>query len=229
MACMRHRKRTTRTVGATASKGARTRTSILERAANLATAKGLDQLSLGELADELGMSKSGIFAHFGSKEQLQLETIDHALSVFVERVVQPARLAPEGLTRFWTLCERWLTYCESEVFSGGCFFAAASVEFENRPGTVRDRITALVARQFLLLETELREAMPEGESTAYDEPIRQIAFEISVAINGANWHYQLFRDPSVFRRARTALAHALDRLSSRACRSENDRAVLQHP
>src|SRR5215216_5802457 len=86
------------------------------------------------------MSKSGLFAHFGSKEELQLATVDHAADVFVREVIAPARSAPRGIARTWALLDGFLDYVQGEVFAGGCFFATTSAEFKNRPGAVRDRI-----------------------------------------------------------------------------------------
>jgi AcrR family transcriptional regulator len=117
-----------------------TRREILRVAVDLASAEGLEGLSMGRLADELHMSKTGIFAHFGSKEQLQLATVDAAKQIFLEQVVQPALQSPRGIPRLKAMLENWLGYVESIVFRGGCFFAAASAEFDSRPGSVRDRI-----------------------------------------------------------------------------------------
>ena len=122
------------------TKGQRTRNSILEVAAALATEEGLEPLSIGRLAEATAMSKSGLFAHFGSKEELQLATVDHAAKLFVGEVIDPARGAPKGLARIWALCDHMIGYSERQVFPGGCFFAATSFEFNNRPGPVRDRI-----------------------------------------------------------------------------------------
>src|SRR5215470_11915451 len=122
---------------------ARTRSDILKVAVDIASAEGLEGLSIGRLASELSMSKTGIFAHFGSKEQLQLATVDTAKQVFVEQVVQSALQKPRGVPRLMTMLENWLGYVERIVFRGGCFFAAASAEFDSRPGLVRDQIAEL--------------------------------------------------------------------------------------
>src|SRR5262249_38739798 len=118
------------------AKGARTRDSILRVAVNLASVEGLEGLTIGRLADELKMSKSGLFAHFGSKEDLQLATVEMARRIFVEHVVQPALAEPEGMPRLWALCNGWLSHVENHVFQGGCFFTAASFEFDSRSGPV---------------------------------------------------------------------------------------------
>ena len=113
-----------------------TRREILQFAVDIASAEGLEGLSIGRLATELKMSKTGIFAHFGSKEQLQLATVEAAGQIFLEKVVQPALKSPRGLPRLKAILEHWLEYVERVVFRGGCFFAAASAEFDSRPGAV---------------------------------------------------------------------------------------------
>src|SRR6476646_7600815 len=118
------------------TKGERTRQAILTTAADLATKEGLEPLSIARLAEATGMSKSGLFAHFGSKEELQLATVDHAAALFVDEVIAPARSAPRGVARVWTLCDNMVDYSERQVFPGGCFFASTSFEFNNKPGPV---------------------------------------------------------------------------------------------
>src|SRR5215469_13204719 len=113
-----------------APKGERTRESILRVAVNLASLEGLEGLTIGRLADELDMSKSGLFAHFGSKEELQLATVEMARQIFVEHVIKPALEKPEGMERLLKLCQGWLAHVEGRVFKGGCFFTAASLEFD---------------------------------------------------------------------------------------------------
>src|SRR5229473_5043438 len=121
----------------------RTRQEILRLATDIASAEGLEGLSIGRLATELRMSKTGIFAHFGSKEQLQLATIDAAKQIFFQQVVQPSLDSPRGTLRLNAMLDNWLGYVERIVFRGGCFFSAASAEFDSRPGTVRDQIAEL--------------------------------------------------------------------------------------
>src|ERR687891_926671 len=122
------------------SAGNRTRDAILGRAMDLASLEGLEGLTIGRLALELSMSKSGLFAHFGSKEELQVATVEAARAIFIREVIKPAFESTEGLQRLWKLCDIWLSYVQSGVFRGGCFFAAAAAEFDSRPGPVRDRI-----------------------------------------------------------------------------------------
>jgi AcrR family transcriptional regulator len=193
------------------TKGERTRNAILERAAALATEEGLEPLSIGRLAEATGMSKSGLFAHFGSKEDLQLATVDHAASLFVAEVIEPARAAPKGLARVWALCDHMIDYSEGQVFPGGCFFAAASFEFNNRPGAVRDRIQEMIGSWLSYLEHAVEQAQEAGE---LDRSVsaREIAFQLDAFAQAANAQYQLFRDERVFEEARRAVRERLDSL-----------------
>src|SRR5258705_6429601 len=126
------------------AQGDRSRRAILEEAVHLASAQGLEGLTIGRLASETGMSKSGLFAHFGSKEDLQLATVEAARSIFIEAVIRPAFEAKKGVARLRSLCEIWFEYANSHVFRGGCFFAAASAEFDSRQGRVKDRIAEIM-------------------------------------------------------------------------------------
>src|SRR3954471_6014457 len=118
--------------------GERSRSAILHEAARLATVEGLDGLSLGRLADAVGMSKSGLFAHFGSKEELQLATVEAASAIFEELVIGPAGEVTAGLPRLRAYVEGFLDHVEESVFPGGCFFVSAMSELDTRPGPVRD-------------------------------------------------------------------------------------------
>jgi AcrR family transcriptional regulator len=193
------------------TKGQRTRQAILDRAAALATEEGLEPLSIGRLAEATGMSKSGLFAHFGSKEELQLATVDHAASVFVEEVIAPAREAPKGMARVWALCDHMIGYSERQVFPGGCFFASASFEFNNRPGPVRDRIREMLRSWISYLEHAIEQAQELGELRG-DVSARDLAFELDALAQAANGQYQLFRDEAVFDRARRAIRDRLESL-----------------
>ncbi len=200
-------------------KGERTRRAILQTAAALASTDGLAPLSIGDLALATGMSKSGLFAHFGSKEELQLATVEFAREIFIEEVIRPAQAAPLGIARLWALCERWLEYCERKVFPGGCFFDATSSEFENRPGAVRDRIVEIVRQWLRQLEQNARAAREDGQLGADVDP-GQLAFELYALASGANWHYQTFGERRAFERARAAIGTRLARpASGRAKRS----------
>ena len=193
------------------TKGERTRHAILTRAAELATQEGLEPLSIGRLAEATEMSKSGLFAHFGSKEELQLATVDHAAALFREEVIDPARAAPKGLARVWALCDHMLDYDERQVFPGGCFFAATSVEFNHKPGPVRDRIQAMVGSWLSYLEHTVDQAQAAGELQQHLSA-REIAFQLDAFAQASNVQYQLFRDPSVFDEARRAIHERLESL-----------------
>jgi len=193
------------------TKGQRTRNSILEVAAALATEEGLDPLSIGRLAEATQMSKSGLFAHFGSKEELQLATVEHAAKLFVAEVIDPARSAPKGLARIWALCDHMIGYAERQVFPGGCFFAATSFEFNNRPGPVRDRIEEMIRSWLSYLEHAVEQAQEAGELDP-KASAREISFQLDAFAQASNAQYQLFRDPQVFDDARRAIQERLESL-----------------
>jgi AcrR family transcriptional regulator len=190
-------------------RGLKTRRTILRKAVNLASLEGLEGLTIGKLASVLGISKSGLFAHFGSKEDLQCAVVDAARDIFVEKVVRPA-YEFRGLKRLRALCENWLSYGEEKVFPGGCFFSAASLEFDDRPGRVRDQIVELMKRWLGNLEHAAREAQLAGELKK-EEDVHQLAFEIQALAMGANWSSRLFRDQNVFRLVRGAILQRIDR------------------
>jgi AcrR family transcriptional regulator len=179
----------------------RTREAILERAMDLASVEGLEGLTIGRLAAELQMSKSGLFGHFGSKEALQLATVREAADRFVAEVVEPTLEREEGSPRLHALCERYIGYLERNVFSGGCFFAAAAAEFDDRPGPVRDAVRTGVGAWLDLLE---RNAAIAGVKDA-----QQLAFELHALALGANSGARLFGDDQAFARARAAIVRLL--------------------
>jgi AcrR family transcriptional regulator len=193
------------------TKGERTRQAILTRAAELATQDGLEALSIGRLAEATGMSKSGLFAHFGSKEELQLATVDHAASLVVSEVIAPARAAPKGLPRVWALCDHKIDYVERQVFPGGCFFAATSAEYNHKPGPVRDRIEEMLRSWRSYLEHAVEQAQASGELDSRVSA-RQIVFQLDAFAESANAQYQLFRDRAVFDDARRAIRERLESL-----------------
>ena len=193
------------------TKGERTRHAILTRAAELATQEGLEPLSIGRLAEATEMSKSGLFAHFGSKEELQLATVDHAAALFREEVIYPARAAPKGVARVWALCDRMIDYTERQVFPGGCFFACTATEFNNRSGPVRDRIVEMVGTWLSYLEHAVEQAQQAGE---LDQSLsaRETAFQLDSFAQAANAQYQMFGDEQVFAEARRAVRERLESL-----------------
>src|SRR5262252_3424190 len=144
----------------------KTRCEILSIAVDVASAEGLEGISIGRLATELKMSKTGIFAHFGSKEQLQLATVEAAKQIFMEQVVQPSLTHPRGIPRLRAMLENWIGYVERVVFRGGCFFAAASAEFDSRPGPVRDEIANLTKAWLTALQGEIAYAQSSDQLCA---------------------------------------------------------------
>lgn len=197
-----------------AAQGERTRQAILEVAVHLASAEGLEGLTIGRLASKLSMSKSGLFAHFGSKEELQLATVEAARLIFIREVIHPALEAEHGLSRLWNLCNMWLDYVQKEVFQGGCFFAAAAAEFDGRPGLVRDRIAHIMKQWLDGLERAVRDSQAAGHLERSIAPA-QIAFEINALEMGANWAFQLYGDPEAFAKAREAILQRLRSLSTK--------------
>jgi len=187
------------------SHGAQTRSAIVRAAADLASVEGLDGLSIGRLASELAMSKSGLFAHFGSKEDLQLAAIEEARQRYVQQVIAPALAAGAGITRLSALCEAFLSYIERRVFPGGCFFASAVAEFDAKaPGPVRDRIAECQQQWMNTLERVAQDARAHKQLAAGSDP-RQLAFELEGALLTANWYFHLYADPGYLDRARRAV------------------------
>jgi AcrR family transcriptional regulator len=179
----------------TATKGEQTRAAILDRAVDLASAEGLEGLSIGRLAAELRMSKSGLFAHFGSKQELQLATVRAAAERFRTAVIEPAMAAPDGAPRLRAMGERYLDHLD--LYSGGCFWGATSAEYDDRPGPVRDAVAGAIDAWLAELE---RQATIAG----VEDPAR-FAFELYAVVMGANARYRLSADPKVFEYARGAL------------------------
>jgi len=180
------------------------REAIIERSVTLASEEGLEGLTIGRLASELDLSKSGLFGHFGSKEELQLATVAAAQAIFAAAVIAPTLDVPEGAERLRALFDRFVAYLEDEVFSGGCFFAAAAAEFDGRPGPVRDRLRDGI-------RALLGEFARQAELAGAEDP-HQLVFELHSIILGANAGYQLMEDPVVFERARRAIDRRLGEL-----------------
>jgi AcrR family transcriptional regulator len=192
--------------GQVETKAATTRQTILQRAVDLASTEGLEGLTIGRLAKELEMSKSGLFAHFGSKEELQLATIDAAGQRFFGEVIAPAQQDVEGGARLRAYCEGYLDYLERGVFAGGCFWGAAAMEFDDRPGVVREAVRAGVTGW--LGELERQASIAGVESAA------ELAFELYSIGLGANVCARLLEDQWVFSRARAAIERRLATLGS---------------
>ena len=188
----------------TASKGATTRALILSRAVDLASVEGLEGLTIGRLSTDLGMSKSGLFAHFGSKQELQLAVIEAAAHRFRATVLEPALGAPEGAARLRAMADAYLAHLASDPYPGGCFWGAVSAEYDDRPGPIRDAITASLNSWLAELE---RQAQLAG---AADPGL--LAFELYAVVMGANSRYRLSGEERVFDYARAIVTRLLDEL-----------------
>jgi len=154
------------------------------------------------------MSKSGLFAHFGSKEDLQLATIESAEAIFSAQVIEPASVAPDALQRLRDITENYLHYVESDIFPGGCFFASTLVEMSMHPGAVRDRLVDFLADWLRRLEEMIRDAQTEGSITPEVDPA-QLAFDLESALFLANAQYSVTRSAEPIERARHAIARRL--------------------
>jgi AcrR family transcriptional regulator len=190
--------------GETTSKGSRTRAAILERAVDLASVEGLEGLTIGRLASELEMSKSGLFAHFGSKQELQLAAVEAAAVRFRTAVIEPALEAPDGAPRLRAMAASYLAHLEDDAYSGGCFWAATSAEYDDRPGPVRDAVAAA-------LDAWLAELERQAGIAGCAEPGR-FAFETYAVVMAANSRFRLSGDRAVFDHARAALERLLGEL-----------------
>jgi len=192
-------------------RGERTRTAVLDRAVALATSAGLDGLSLAQLADTLGVSKSGLFAHWRSKEELQLATVDRAREQWVEHVIGPALRSPRGVRRLWALHERRLRFYADDVLPGGCFFSNAKFEFNARPGPVHDRLAETHQEWVGLIERLAAEAVAAGELAADVDP-RLLAYEIESFGVTAVMQSRLLTPDVAYPLARRAVLDRLRRL-----------------
>ena len=185
-----------------------TRADVLDRAVLDASVQGLEGLTIGRLADQLQMSKSGLFGLFGSKESLQLATMSEAMDQFRREVWEPVEELPAGRERLLALCDRWLGYHERESLPGGCFMTTAMVEFDAREGAVHDEVAEVVRRWLALLAREASIAVAAGELPRETDP-KGLAFELNSMAAGASCNYTLTKDRSVFALARRAMRRAL--------------------
>jgi AcrR family transcriptional regulator len=185
-------------------RGDRTRRAILAKAVDLASVEGLEGLTIGRLASELSVSKSGLFAHFGSKLELQLETVQAASELFEEHVWQPVSEEEPGVVQLVALMESWLRYFREPAMSGGCFFSNAYHEFDARPGPVRDAIAAQKRRWMAAIIHHLKVAATRGQLKDGTDP-EQLAFELDAVGSLANSLWQLEHDEKAFGRAQTAI------------------------
>ena len=189
--------------------GERTRLEILEAAVTLAASEGLEGLTIGRLADRVGMSKTGLFTHFGSKEALQLATVDAAYQEFLTEVVTPAMEMAPGVHQLGAVFDLYFSYVERRIDRGGCFFTAATLEMDDRPGKVHDAIANIAQMRGELVVETLKQAVTRGELKRSTD-IEQLAFELTALASGANLTIQLQKSPQAIERVRKAFHRLLD-------------------
>jgi AcrR family transcriptional regulator len=192
----------------TRADGARTREAIVREAVSLATVDGLEGLSIGNLAGALDMSKSGIYAHFGSKQDLQLATVDEAGRIFEAEVIRPALDAAPGLAQLVALCDAFFDHLMRRTFPGGCFFAGAVLEMGTRPGPVKEQIAAFQSGFSGLIRGFIVTALEQHELPTEEDP-DELTFEINGIILAANANFVLRDDPAVLRTAKSIVRRRL--------------------
>ncbi len=191
------------------SRGTETREAILDHAVRLASEVGLEGLTIGRLASALDLSKSGLFAHFGSKDELQVQVLDRAAARFADVVVRPALAAPRGEARLRALFERWLRWPREVPQPGGCIFVQAAAELDDRPGAARDRLVALERDWLAVIARVVRGAQAEGQLRPDLDP-EQVAFELHAVMLACHHASRLLRDRNAVERARRALDRLID-------------------
>jgi AcrR family transcriptional regulator len=188
--------------------GERTREAIVREAVSLATLDGLEGLSIGNLAGALDMSKSGVYAHFGSKQELQLATVDEAGRIFQAEVIEPALAAAPGVAQLVAVCDAFFDYLLRRTFPGGCFFAGAVLEMGSRPGPVKEQIAAFQARLTALIRQFVVTAVERHERPADENPYA-LTFELNGIILAANSNFVLRDDPATLEMARNVVRRRL--------------------
>ena len=187
---------------------AETRSEVTQAAVERASVEGLEGLTIGRLADEARMHKSSVFSLFGSKQELQLAALEKAVEQFTDEVWGPVAGERPGLPRLLALCDSWLAYHERGVMPGGCFLTTATVEYDARPGAMRDAVARTMKRWLGVLEREVATAIEAGEVPSDTEP-RDVAFQLNALAAAASYGFQLSRDPEVFAVARRSMRGAL--------------------
>ena len=188
--------------------GERTRAAILHEAVSLATVEGLEGLSIGTLATALDMSKSGVYAHFGSKQELQLAAVDEAGRIFHAEVVAPALVAAPGLAQLVAVCDAFFDHLVRHTFPGGCFFAGAALEMGTRPGPVKEAIASFQSGFTALIRQFAVVALEQHELPADEDP-DALTFELNGIILAANANYVLRSDPAALEMARRVVRRRL--------------------
>lgn len=194
-------------------KGEQTRTAILDEALRVASKLGLEGLTIGGLADATGMSKSGLFAHFGSREELQLAVLEHAAQRYGETVLMPALKIERGLPRLRAMFERWLDWASASGLPGGCIMIAAAHEYDDRPGPIRDALIANQHRGNAVTRKAVRLAIEEGHLKPDTDP-EQISFELLGIVLVTHNHRRLLGDKEARKRALTAFDELIARHST---------------
>jgi AcrR family transcriptional regulator len=187
---------------------AETRAAVTEAAVDRASVDGLDGLTIGGLAGEVEMRKSSVFSLFGSKQELQLATLEAAIEHFTDEVWGPVADQRPGIARLLALCDSWLAYHEREVLPGGCFLTTVTIEFDARPGPLRDAVADCMKRWLGVLEREVTAAIHAGELPADTEPA-DVAFQLNALAAAASYGFQLSREREVFTSARRSMRRAL--------------------
>jgi AcrR family transcriptional regulator len=209
------------------SAGQRTKQAILREAASLATVDGLEGLSIGGLADALGMSKSGLYSHFGSKQELQLATVEEAGRIFQQEVVAPALAAEPGLPQLLAVCDAFFDHLQRRTFPGGCFFSGAALEMGTRPGPVKEKV-AEFHRAFVALIREFAATAVAQRQLPPDEDPAQLAFELNGVILAADANFVLHNDENALDVARQVVRRRL-LPSPREGRNRPARRAPRHP
>ncbi len=188
---------------ASRSDGLHSRETILNAAARLATIEGLEGMSIGRLADYIGMSKSGLYAHFGSKEELQLATVDTATRIFQHEVIEPTESIADPTERLEALCDAFLGHLERDVFPGGCFFISAAAELDTRPGPVLELVNDVIDGWTSMFAELLQQAQEQGFVTR-DEDTAQLAWELDSFLVMGNMGWVVNKQQTPLDRARKA-------------------------
>jgi len=195
------------------SKGSDTKRKILAHAMGIAAREGLAGLTIGQLARDLGMSKSGLFAHFRSKRSLELATINEARNVFTSRVLSPAKSANEGIEQLWVLCNSWLDHIQHRAFTGGYFFTGAFFECAERSGAIEDEINRLAQEWWRMLRNVVQKAQDRKEINS-NVDARRISFDLNGTLISCYWTYLAEKNEEVFNETRTALFGKMKRLAT---------------
>lgn len=204
--------------------GVKSRHAILDAAARLATTHGLEGLSIGELAQHIGMSKSGLYAHFKSKEELELATIETAAEIFEDDVIRKVPESPRGFARVTALSEAFFQHLARRVYPGGCFFATVAAQLAPRPGRARDRVMQMQGAWVAQFMAALRQARDDGELPS-DADLEQLVFEITAMMFRSNFAWIVTEDERVLDLARVGIRNILSRVASKTRPSDRTRRL----